>query len=84
MPIYEYICRACGHEFEQLVRKGDVPACRECQSQDLERQTSLVAVSSEEIRAANYKKGLKARENTQKGHQEAQRDSLRHHLAEHS
>ena len=31
MPIYEYECRACGHQFEQLVRTGDTPACPSCQ-----------------------------------------------------
>lgn len=35
MPLYEYICRSCGHAFEVLQRMGDggeglrCPACRE-------------------------------------------------------
>ena len=84
MPIYEYLCRACSHEFEQLIRTGDTAACPSCQSRDLERQLSIVSVSSDGIRRANVVKGRKARENTQKGHQEAQRDSIRNHIAEHS
>jgi len=30
VPIYEYACRSCGHEFETLVRSGNVPDCRTC------------------------------------------------------
>ena len=47
MPIYEYSCRTCGHEFEQLILKGTEPACPECEGQDLERLLSLPSVKSE-------------------------------------
>jgi putative FmdB family regulatory protein len=47
MPIYEYECRGCGHQFELLVLKGTVPACPLCQSAELERTISAFAVSSE-------------------------------------
>jgi putative FmdB family regulatory protein len=48
MPIYEYQCRKCSHQFEALVRPPmDAPACPACQSQDLERLLSMFAVSSE-------------------------------------
>jgi putative FmdB family regulatory protein len=56
MPIYEYECRACQHQFEQLVRTGDTPACPSCKSQDLERLLSLAAVSSEHTRQLNFNK----------------------------
>ena len=84
MPMFEYICRACDHAFERLVRPGDTPACPACRSEDLEKQLSLPALSSEGIREGNLAKGRKAAESNRKGHQEAQRDSLRSHLAEHS
>ena len=84
MPIYEYICRACRHPFERLIRTGDTAACPSCRSQDLERQLSMVSVSSESIREANLTKGRKAREGVQKGHAEAQRDAIRNHIAEHN
>jgi putative FmdB family regulatory protein len=82
MPIYEYVCRACQHPFEQLIRPGGTASCPSCQSQDLERQLSMISVSSDSIRKANLVEGRKTRENTQKGHQEAQRDAIRNHLAE--
>ena len=47
MPIYEYRCQQCEHEFETLVRKGDTPACAACGSAELERVMSLPTVNSE-------------------------------------
>jgi putative FmdB family regulatory protein len=56
MPIYEYECRGCGHQFEQLVRTGDVPACPSCQGKALERLLSQCAVSSENTRQLSFNK----------------------------
>src|SRR5262249_34559585 len=54
MPVYEFRCRACDHEFEQLVLPGrPEPACPECQSADLERKLSSFAVSSDGTRTRN-------------------------------
>jgi putative FmdB family regulatory protein len=50
MPIFEYSCRACAHQFEALVRGTKTPVCPECQSADLERLLSLPAVKSETTR----------------------------------
>lgn len=50
MPIYEYACQDCGHAFETLVRSGTVPACPHCQSQQLEKQLSVFATTSEAAR----------------------------------
>lgn len=41
MPLYEYECRACGHQFEALVRAGNAPSCPACNAQDLERLLSI-------------------------------------------
>jgi putative FmdB family regulatory protein len=41
MPLYEYSCRACGREFEVLVRAGSVPSCPACHGEDLERLLSI-------------------------------------------
>jgi putative FmdB family regulatory protein len=49
MPIYDFHCSACGHEFEALVRPhDDAPECPSCHSRDLERLLSSFAVSSAE------------------------------------
>ena len=47
MPIYEYRCESCRHEFELLLRKSDVPACDKCGSAKLERLLSTPAIQSE-------------------------------------
>ena len=51
MPIYEYTCKACDHQFETLVRGSTTPVCIACGSADLERLFSLPAVNSEGTRA---------------------------------
>lgn len=43
MPIYEYACNACGHEFETLVRSGTTPDCPTCHSTDLAKKLSVFA-----------------------------------------
>lgn len=54
MPIFEYKCHACGHEFEYLVLRSTPPAeCPACHAQDLEQLISLCSMSSEGTRAAN-------------------------------
>lgn len=40
MPLYDYLCRACGHEFEALVMGGSQPACPRCGSSDLRKRMS--------------------------------------------
>ncbi|WP_420633870.1 FmdB family zinc ribbon protein [Candidatus Palauibacter sp.] len=47
MPIYEYRCRGCAHEFELLVRGRLTPACTSCGSEKLEKLISLPRVHSD-------------------------------------
>ena len=50
MPLYDFFCRSCHHEFEALVRSHDVLECPECHGTDLERLLSSFVASSEEGR----------------------------------
>jgi len=43
VPIYEYSCSKCGHEFETLVRASTVPDCPSCHSTELEKKLSVFA-----------------------------------------
>lgn len=43
MPLYEYSCKACDHQFEALVRGSEAPECPACQGRDLERRLSVFA-----------------------------------------
>ena len=80
MPMFEYVCKSCGEQFETLVRTGSVPACPKCASEDLDKQLSLPAIKSETthgaaMRAAKVRDTKQAREKNA-----AQRDyELKHH-----
>ncbi len=51
MPIFEYACRACGHEFETLVRASDTPSCASCGSPELDKKLSVFAAQKAEAPA---------------------------------
>ena len=53
MPIYDYRCKQCGHDFELLVLRSTVAQCPLCRSEDLEQLLSGFSVSSESIRRSN-------------------------------
>ncbi len=42
MPIYEYNCKACGHDFEDLVMGVDAPAplCPKCDANNVQKLMS--------------------------------------------
>ena len=40
MPLYDFRCLGCSHEFETLVRPGADPRCPSCGGTDLERLVS--------------------------------------------
>jgi putative FmdB family regulatory protein len=46
MPIFEYICQECQHEFETLVFGREKAKCPKCKSQKLSPQLSVFAVSA--------------------------------------
>ena len=52
MPIFEYICRDCQHQFETLVTASRTPVCPSCQSHALDKQLSVFAVSTAAPREA--------------------------------
>lgn len=52
MPIYEYSCSKCGHEFELLVRSSTIPDCPSCHSTALEKRLSVFATAGAKTDAA--------------------------------
>jgi putative FmdB family regulatory protein len=46
MPIFEYICRDCQHQFETLVTASRQATCPACSGQQLDKQHSVFAVSA--------------------------------------
>jgi len=51
MPIFDYLCDACGHEFELLIRGADEAACPQCGSGSVTKQLSLPKVKSSKTHA---------------------------------
>ena len=47
MPIFDFICSKCEHQFEALVRGNVAAACPACGSTELEKQLSLPAIKTE-------------------------------------
>jgi putative FmdB family regulatory protein len=45
MPTYEYVCRACGHEFEKFQSMNDDPvkSCPECRRRQVKRKIGVGA-----------------------------------------
>ncbi|MBI5760043.1 MAG: zinc ribbon domain-containing protein [Planctomycetales bacterium] len=46
MPLFEYRCPTCDHDFELLVRGRDVPTCPDCGTRDVEKLLSVAAAPS--------------------------------------
>jgi putative FmdB family regulatory protein len=57
MPIFEYICQECQHEFEALVFGKDKAACPKCQSKKLAPQLSVFAMSTKSSAAPSMPAG---------------------------
>ncbi len=79
MPIFEYVCNGCKHQFEALVRGTKTPVCPECQSEDLEKQFSLPAVKSDTTRALAMKAAKRRDQRQATDRVEAQRYYEAHH-----
>lgn len=45
MPIFEYICRECDHQFETLVHGSTLVECPSCSGRELEKQLSVFAAA---------------------------------------
>ncbi len=43
MPLFEYACKSCDHQFETLVRASETPECPSCHGTELERRLSVFA-----------------------------------------
>jgi putative FmdB family regulatory protein len=87
MPIYEYVCRACGHHFEHLLlpAAASAPACPECESADLEKLMSGFALSTSDLTKSRVKAARKqfAQSKNTKDKQIAEAEYVQHHMEDH-
>jgi putative FmdB family regulatory protein len=83
MPIFEYVCNACGHQFEflKLPAATTVPTCPACQSPNLERLLSGFALSTSNLTKARAKAARKQQLESKdhKDKQVAQAEEIEHH-----
>ena len=45
MPLYQYTCQACDHEFEMLVNRGEKIVCPKCESAKLVKLPSMPSLA---------------------------------------
>jgi len=80
MPLREFKCRACSHQFEALVRANDPPlTCRACGAADLEQLLSLCAISTEQTTQLALKAGRKRAKEARRDEIAYQREIESHH-----
>jgi putative FmdB family regulatory protein len=53
MPIFEYICRKCNHQFEALIYGDQKAECPKCHARKLAPQLSVFAVSTKSPSSSN-------------------------------
>ena len=60
MPIYEFQCAACGHEYEHLrksMHDADPRACPQCKSPKLRKKMSLFAPAARDSQPVSQNLG---------------------------
>ena len=81
MPTYEYICRACGHEFEefQSIKADPIAVCPKCRKRKVERKISgggAVIFKGGGFYETDYRsEGYKSAEDADKKAAEAKQDA---------
>ena len=83
MPIYEYKCQHCGHEFEELVKVGQTPPCPGCNAADPERQLSLCGISTQHTREVATQSGRRLAGRIRRDKEHADNEYLRKHMEDH-
>lgn len=84
MPIFEYKCRQCSHQFEKLVRNEVLPACPACQNADVEKLLSLPGISTQKSRSRTIGIAKTAAKKVKRDQAHAQREYEQHHINDHS
>lgn len=79
MPIYEYHCRTCEHDFEELVLDAKAPPCPSCKGTQIERLLSMFSVSSEGTRQLSLNKARKKNSKIHRDKAIAEHEEMHHH-----
>lgn len=82
MPIYEYKCRSCGHQFEKIVRFNEEPNCEACQSADLEKLFTAPGIRTTKSQRRSTAQEQAARNRVRRDQKVAESDFIRKELSE--
>ena len=86
MPIYDFACKSCGHEFEFLVLPSAkaTPSCPKCKSENLEKLLSGFAVNTPEMSRARVRAAQRqiAQSKNTRDKTIADQDHVREHVKE--
>ena len=84
MPIYDFLCPACGHQQEMLVKLTETPDCPACQNSAMERQLSLsAAISTGRTRDKSILDGRQIKAGLKAEQDRAHAEYLRKHNEDH-
>ena len=84
MPIYEFVCKACKHQYEKLVRVGQKADCPVCQSTDVEQLLSLPGISTAKSRHVTLSEARRRASSNKKEQDHAQREYETNYIKDHS
>jgi putative regulatory protein, FmdB family len=86
MPIYEFQCKRCGHQFEKLVRVDQTAECPACQAEpsEVERMLSLPAISTQKTRSVSLAEAKRRGAAIKKEKDAAQAEYERNYIRDHS
>jgi putative FmdB family regulatory protein len=85
MPIYDFKCRKCSKEFEELVKLGETPACPDCGAAGPERLFSATAgISTSTTRERSTKVARRKASGIKREKDHAQREYERNYIKDHS
>ena len=84
MPIYEYKCQSCGHQFEKIVRLNESPECPACESKELEKLLSTPGISTQKTRSRSMSEARRRGAAIKKEKDHAQAEYERNYIRDHS
>jgi len=84
MPIYEFVCKACKHEYEKLVKVDQLANCPVCQSAEVERLLSLSGISTAKSRHVTLSEARRRASSNKKDQDHAQREYEQNYIKDHS